>query len=259
MLSEKYALLEESLQALQKNSINLLCLCGAAGFGKSYTTMKYLEDHNADYAYFNTYSSPLAFYKNLYLNKDKNIIIFDDIQNLDNPVIIAILKAACWGILDNKRVVGWHTTSETFYKLGVDEDFILNANLILIFNDTPKGFEPIINRSINIEFNFTYQEKLQIFQGLNLDPEILAYVKANCSEATENLSIRTIKILEKLKTDGFDWPKFAKEMLKNNEYGNELVKLVSKYHETKTICEEWINATGKSRASFFRLKKKLNL
>jgi hypothetical protein len=257
MENPKFNLLNDSLKAIQNGSLNLLCLSGSAGFGKSYDTLKYLEDNKIDYSYFNVYSSPMAFYKNLFINKDKGVIVFDDVQNLDNPIIISILKSACWGVLDNKRIIGWHTTSEAFNKLGIDDNFILNANIVLIFNDILKDFEPIINRSVNIEFYFNFKEKIKIFEDLNLDKEIINYVKNNCSEATENLSIRTIVILSKLKKDGFQWENFANEMLKTNGENELILKLVQKCNKLEDACSEWINLTGKSRRTFFNYYSKI--
>jgi len=255
--NNKYILLEESLRALRKKSINLICLSGSAGFGKSYRTLKYLEDKKVDYCYLNTYSSPLAFYKNLYLNKDKEIIVFDDVQNIDNNIIIAILKSACWGILDDKRVLGWHTTSENFNKLNIEEEFILNANIILIFNDPLQNFKPIINRSINIDFYFSFEEKIKIFKELGMDEEIIKYVKLNCSDATENLSIRTLKILSNLKKDDFNWRMFAGEILKSDAENELILELLDKHGIVKKACSAWMNKTGKSRATFYRAKKGL--
>ncbi len=257
MVNSKYLLLNESLNAIHKGSINLLCLSGSAGFGKSYDTLKYLEENKTDYAYLNTYSSPLAFYNSLYLNKDKKIIVFDDVQNLDNNIIISILKSACWGVLKNKRVVGWRTTSESFNKLEIPEEFELNANIILIFNDELKGFEPIINRSVNIEFNFNFNEKIQIFEELKLDKEIIDYIKTECNEATENLSIRTIVILTKLKNDGFKWKDFAKEMLKADGEKDLVLSVLSNCQVVKDACFEWMKATGRSESSFYRIYRKL--
>jgi len=255
--NNKYILLEESLRALRKKSINLICLSGSAGFGKSYRTLKYLEDKKVDYCYLNTYSSPLAFYKNLYLNKDKEIIVFDDVQNIDNNIIIAILKSACWGILDDKRVLGWHTTSENFNKLNIEEEFVLNANIILIFNDPLQNFKPIINRSINIDFYFSFEEKIKIFEELGMDEEIIKYVKLNCSDATDNLSIRTLKILSNLKKDNFNWRMFAGEMLKSDAENELILKLLTNCHTVRDASSEWTKLTGKSQRTFFRYYSKL--
>lgn len=255
--NKKFVLLDESLKAINNGSINLICLSGSAGFSKSYGTLNYLKKEKVDYCYLNTYSSPLAFYKNLYLNKDKKIIVFDDVQNIDNKIIIAILKSACWGVLDEKRVIGWHTTSETFEKLKIEEEFVLNANIILIFNHRLPNFEPIINRSVHIEFYFNFEEKIKIFEDLNLDKEIIEYVKINCSDATDNLSIRTIIILSNLKRDGFDWRMFAQEILKSNSENELILELVTQCSAIENACKKWMEMTGKSRRTFFRHYAKL--
>lgn len=260
---DKYILLNESLKAISKNVFNLLILKGSAGFGKSHNTLEFLRKLNIDFAYINAYSTPLKFYELLYLNKDKKIIVFDDVQSIDNPLIINFLKSACWSVLDNNRKISYLSTSEKFEKLNVPIEFDFFANIILIFNDEIKEYAPIINRGVQIDFNFNFNDKIKIFEEYQkkaeIEEEVLKYVQSNCDESTKNLSIRSLVILSKLKREGFDFKLFANEMFKGDEDIKYISELVSKCQSATSACEEWIKQTGKSRRSFFRLKKKLNL
>lgn len=265
MENEKFKLLAESLKAIKRGSINLLAVKGQAGTGKSRTILNYLNEGKVNFNYFSSYTTPLFFYKLIYDNQDKEVLIFDDIEGITDLKIIAMLKSLCWSPENKEREISYFSTSEAVKENDLPLTFKTNARIILIFNNNLKGFEAVINRGILIDFNFNFKEKLQIFQEMkdqaNLDPDVLEWVKTNCNESTENLSLRSLVILSKLKKDGFDFKIFAKEILKEDKEGQVLLNIVSKSQSLKVSkqVEEWIKETGKSRASFFRLKKKFNL
>lgn len=265
MENEKFILLNESLKAIKKGSINLLSIKGEAGTGKSRTTLDFLKENKTNFAYFSSYSTPLSFYNLIFLNQDKEVLVFDDIEGISDLKIIAMLKSLCWSPENEKREICYFSTSEILEKLKLPERFNTNARIILIFNNDLRGFEPIINRGVCIDFNFNFQEKLNIFDSMQekagINKEVLEWVKLNCNESTENLSLRSLVILSNLKKDGFDFKLFAKEILKSDEEIKTLLNLVSKSQSLKVSkqVEEWVKLTGKSRASYFRIKKKLNL
>lgn len=262
-MHEKFNLLNNSLEAIKKNSINLLCVKGEAGTGKSRTILNFLKERKVNFNYFSSYTTPLYFYKLLYENRDKEVLIFDDIEGITDLKIIALLKSLCWSPENKEREVCYFSTTDLMKENKLPDRFTTNARIILIFNNDLRGFEAVINRGILIDFNFNFKEKLSIFEEMrevaNLDTEVLNYVKTTCNESTENLSIRSLVILSKLKKDGFDFKLFAKEILKNDSDSGILLKLVSKSQSINQTCLEWIKQTGKSRASFFRLKKELSL
>lgn len=263
MENEKFILLNESLKAIHKRSINLLILKGEAGTGKSKTTLDFLKKNNVDFSYFSSYSTPLAFYNLIYENRDKEVLVFDDIEGISDLKIIAMLKSLCWSPDNNKREVCYFSTAEFLDKKGLPDRFETDARIILIFNNNLRGFEPVINRGICLDFNFNFKEKMGIFEEMkqkaSLDSEVLEWVKLNCNESTENLSLRSLVILSNLKKDGFDFKLFAKEILKGDDEIKALLDLCQSAISVNDSCEQWIKRTGKSRRSFFRLKKKLNL
>jgi len=251
---KKYNLLNESLKAVYEKAINLLILKGQAGFGKTYTTLKYAKDNNVNYEYVNNYATPLALYKLLYLKRNKSLIIFDDLQSITDPKIKAMFKAICWESEGGKRTISYHSTSKILEENKLPESFEFNPGIVLIFNKIVPDFESIVNRGITINFEFNFEEKLEILEyfkdSAKIDDEVLKYVKDNCSEATENLSIRSLVILSNLKGKGFDFKLFADEVLRNNDDVSELIN-----------CDEkdWCNKTGMHRSSYYRKKKRFGL
>lgn len=257
MDNNKYKLLDVSLNAMEKGAFNLLVARGDPGMGKTHKVLDFVKKKDISHAYIKTYSTPLKFYELLYKNKDKKIIIFDDLANIGDAKILGMLKSACWGVHSDSREVSYHTTSKAFEKLNIPDNFEVKASIILIFNGVLSSFEPIANRGINIDFNFTFTEKLAIFKGLEdddeIDKEIIEYVNKSCSEATRNLSIRSLVILSKIKRKGFDWEVFANEILKVDEEVQLLLDFILKYPKLEEACDKWKEQTGKSRSTFMRI------
>jgi len=260
-MQEKFKLLEQSLKALLGENFNLLICKGEAGFGKSHRVKEFLKENDVSHAWFSSYATPLKFYDLLHENKDKEVIVFDDVQSIDNNLIKGMLKSACWSVLNEKRKVSYYTTSEAIKKLGCPEEFEINANIILIYNYDMPDYAPLISRGLTIDINFSFKEKIQILEELrekaNIYEEVLDYIKKYCTPATENLSIRTAVILSKLLENDYDWKMFAREMFKVNEDKALLIDLVAKSHKIKDACMEWTKQTGKHRATFFRYKKQI--
>jgi len=263
MENKKFNLLNESLKAVNKGTINLLSVRGSPGTGKSRTILNFLKKENVNFNYFSSYTTPLSFYRLIHENREKDILIFDDIEGINDLKIIAMLKSLCWSPEGSKREVCYFSTSDKMGDLGLPPRFETNARIILIFNNDLKGFEAVINRGLCINFNFNFQEKLKVFEEIKkeacLDSEVLEWVKSNCNESTENLSIRSLVILSNLKRDGFDFKLFADEILKKDEDFNLLLTKLSHCQTVKDASDEWVKETGKSERTFYGLKKKFKL
>lgn len=249
-MNKKYELLNESLKALSESAINLLILKGSAGTGKTYSTLKYVKENNLNYKYVNNYATPLSFYKLVYENRGKDIIIFDDVQSINDPKIKSMLKSVC-GELDNgKRIVSYYSTSSILEQNELPESFELDVNVVLIFNDSILGFEPIINRGITIDFFFNFQEMIEVIEefqeSAGIEQDVMDYVKQNCNQATSNLSIRTLVILSKLKRKDYDFKLFANEILSTDKGLSDLIELSEK---------DWCDKTGMNRATYYRKVK----
>jgi len=253
--NEKYQLLNESLKALSERAINLLILKGSAGTGKTYNVLKYMKENNLNYKYINNYTTPLSFYKIIYENRKRSIIIFDDTQSINDVRIKSMLKSICGELDDGRRVVSYYSTSPILEKNNLPESFeIPGASIILIFNDDISGFEPIINRGVAIDFSFGFEEMIEILKDIQksakIEQEVMDYVRENCNQATLNLSIRALVILSSLHRAGFDFKLFAREILKIDKGIYDLINLSEK---------DWCDKTGQHRATYYRKRKSLKV
>ena len=262
-INKKYKLLYESLRAISKDVFNLLVLKGEAGMGKSYNIKKYIKDNNIKHEYFGSYSTPLEFYRLLYENRNKKLLIFDDLSSINNPTIIGLLKSACWSSLGEGRKVEYHSTSEVLEKLKLPKSFELKSNLIIINNSYSREFAPIISRSVFLDVSFTFEEKIAIFKDLQgtfiLDKEIVEFVEENCSLSTKNLSVRSLVILSRLKNKQFDWKMFSKELLGIDSNKDLLEKILKRHDLVKDAMEEWCGQTGLKERSFYGRLKELKM
>lgn len=261
---KKYKLLSDSLKAVKENTINLLILKGSAGFGKSYNVKKYLKENNISHKYITTYATPLSFYNLLYKNKDKELIIFDDITTTDKK-ITSILKSAC-NNLDRDRIIQWNSTTQILKDYELPEEFKLKANVILILNEDLPEFKPIINRAVTLNFKFNFEDKINILKefqtNAKIENEVLSFIENNCNNATTNLSIRTAVILSNLKRAEYDWLSFADELLNTDNKYKTMQDLVQKCKvqtdfTTNDAVKEWVEKTGLSRRTYFNYLNKL--
>jgi hypothetical protein len=261
MENPKFNLLNESLKAIQKGSLNLLCVKGEPGTGKSRTILNFLNENKVNFNYFSSYTTPLYFYRLLYENQDKEVLIFDDIEGITDLKIIAMLKSLCWNPENKSREICYFSTTDKMGELGLPSRFTTNARIILIFNNDLRGFKAVINRGLCIDFNFNFQEKINIFNEMKekaeISQEVLNWVNLNCNESTENLSLRSLVILSNLKRDGFDFEMFAKEILKGDDEIKVLLDVLNRFKNIEDACNEWIKIVGKSRRSFFRVKGRI--
>ena len=208
--NEKYILLKESLKAIKKGDINILTLTGSAGVGKTFNTLEYLREKEINYVYVNSYATPLSFYELLYENRNKEVIIFDDLHGVNHPLVLSMLKSACW-VSDSKRIVSYHSTSKKMEDRGLPSSFEFNTNVILIFNKLIPGYESITNRGITISFRFNFKDKIKVFEEVKNDAEIEEKVLELFDD--EELRVRFSKnALETAKN--YDWEVIGKTYMK---------------------------------------------
>jgi len=258
---KKYELLNDSLKALAQGTINLLILKGDCGWGKSFTALDFAKKGKFNHAYIHSYTTPLSFYEIVYDNRNRQILIFDDLDGLEDTKIIAMMKGACWGVLGDQREMAYFSKSEKMGKLPSKFKLKKDLGIILIMNDYLKGFKPIIDRGFKIEFSYNFQEKIKILENMqkkaNLDKQVLEFVKSHCTPAIKNLSIRTLVRLSNLKKDGYDWLKFAKEELEFDENKQLLLTKLPNCHDIGNACQEWKNETHLSERTFYRYYKSM--
>lgn len=254
------------------------------GLGKSYLVRKKLKEHCKpdEYEIRNGHITPLSLYKLMYGHKD-GIIMLDDVEDvLKNDIAVGILKAGLWDVEGNgKREITWTSTSA---KLGdVPQKFTFNGGIILLCNKIPKRNDSVVKafrtRGLEYEIQLTYKQKLKIFQqlidsadffkiaGVNLEKDDREQLKKDLEEHTsvvmENFNFRTVVKLIKFYVYGKqhhpDKPDLYIILHKKTNHVDEekeiVLNLMKKKLPVSQEVQQFRELTGKSRATYYRIKK----
>ena len=110
-----------------------LLLMGDPGQGKTQTVVDTLNDSNAEWTGIKGTTSAIGLYKFFYEHKDHDVVVIDDSDAIyDSTEATEILKAA----MDTKqqRVVTWAKQNQNLNAIGIPNQFVFNARVILITN-----------------------------------------------------------------------------------------------------------------------------
>ncbi len=257
---------ENHLNLVLNSNINSLVCVSRTGIGKTYATLNILRKQKKEFSYKNGFSTALSLYQYIYDNKDK-LIVFDDLTDniFKDKKIIAILKACLYGE-SNKRFVSYDTTSD---KLSVPSGFEFTGKVIILANEIgnkhSEDFKALISRGIFYEMTYSFEETIKIahkiIKGNNLTDKqnirIKQIIKDNVTSACEFNFRKLEHLIEMVK---FDIDK-AEELFNHSYKVDEDTRLVSilmkRASPVKDQAREFSERTGKSRATFFRIRKSI--
>lgn len=257
---------------------------GKGGTGKTFRTLNQCISALGDeeVAYADSFTTPTALYVWLYENRDKKILILDDCAGMmDNNKILSMLKGALWHVNDGTtRIVNYMTTKppKDEYDEPLPRSFEVEARIIIITNylneDNPH-VKAILSRINKVVVEVPRKELLVIlrqiiqkdYHSLSKEDkeEVLNYLESKTSNASEDLNIRTLlrmlnyKIWANNNKKGDAWQPLCLKLLQRDDR----LALVEKILEDVTLTTEndrenkFIELTGDSRATYYRLKKKL--
>jgi hypothetical protein len=243
-----------------KSKINLLIIEGEQGSGKSTIVKSILKELKKDMYYINSYTTSLSFYKILYSNRFKHIVL-DDVYGIFNDEKgIAILRALT--NTENVRYVKYESTSD---KLDVPSSFIFEGSITILTNHITNVMDnSLLNRAIYRKINFTLEEKFEFmtkiakFNYPNLDlQEVFEFIKKEVDDTTKNFSFRSVlKIIEYYNFNKCNWKQMAFEELEKDDDLIFVKDIMNKPIEIRNKL--WIETTGNSIRTLQRRIKELN-
>ena len=266
MNNKKYSTIKQFVGLLVDNYLNGLIITGEGGLGKSYSVLEAVKERGLaenDYAYINSYSTPLALYNYIYGSKDKKLIIIDDAEGfLCEKKGVGILKALLWSVTGTRKV-NYLTTSLDASVL----EFELKANIVLLMNKLPEDihFKALASRCVVYELKLNFAEIIEIMkqlsQNLIISQETYDFIVKNTDESTKGLSIRTaIQINKILGSNQENKETLAMELVKVDEKKKLIVELLRKYNNNKAMAMQEFRTTSQlGRATFYRLCKEYSL
>lgn len=275
----------EDLVMMVIKKISPACvLISEGGLGKSYLVQTLILEHCPKNSVYHTgHITPLALYKLLYDNNDK-IIVLDDMEELlANDTAIGILKPALWQV-KNKREITWGTTSEALGNY--PQRFTFNGGIILLLNEIKRENHPLIqalmSRTVSHKIELTFEQKLNIMKQI-LDSESFYEINEvklskpererlkqdlenNVSLVTKNFNLRTLVKLVMFYSYGKKYcPENPNRYIELHNATNTIdedkkiiIELRDKSLPIAQQVQQFTELTGKSRATYFRIKEKLS-
>jgi len=204
----------------------------------------------------------------LYNNRNKKVIILDDVEGVfNNKLSLAILKGALWDS-DGKRICQYSSKSD---KAKMPEKFVMNAKIIILCNHVPKendaSTRAMISRTIFYKMNFSFSEKMRICKefiesdkGIVQEHKeiVLKILDDEVSEATRDFNFRTLrKLVAFVQYNYVKARMLFKATTEIDELKQVYLEVIEKSYVVKTQIIMFMEKTGKSRATFFRTKKEV--
>lgn len=254
-----------------KGFSNATVITGEGGIGKTFLTVETVkkELQKDEWDYKSGFTSPLAFYKYLYFNRNKKLLVIDDVEGIfDNDKSVNILKGTLWDTA-GKRMVSYDTTSDKAE--GVPNVFEIKANLIILCNKIPniddKNTSALISRTIYYELEFSYAQKLKIINeilalrnDINKKQKklVIEIIKQETSLATKNFNLRSMeRLIAYVEYNPEKALCLFKETTKSDEDKERVIKLMDSGRTVEEQVKEFFRETGKARRTFFRIKKNI--
>lgn len=284
-LEEKQAILRHYVLLIARGLSNGLFVVGPGGLGKSHTISKALAEEAISPVLLNSHVTPLALYRTLFFNRTGRVIWLDDCDSIyGNLHVLGLLRSALWGT--GQRII---TYSSSQLPDDLPASFTFESRIIFCANVVPKrneAFKAVLTRVDTFELTATNEEiieqmRLMANRGFeSLTPQEAHLVVDFIEQAggTRRLSMRLLEPSWRkyayAQTQNADWKALVSHQLDSLNSGDNVPKPVdSKAHDLECFRESvrqfpasvkdqecfWRKATGKSRASFFRLKKSFGM
>jgi len=263
--SDKTEILKSYIDMTCKGFNNFLIVTGRQGLGKTYVTINILKEINNDFQYKSGYITPLSLYCYLYKHRNE-LIVFDDLDGLFDKKCVAILKSALWDT-NGKRLVSYETTSEKIKD--TPEMFEFKGKIIILTNEligkNDISFQALLSRAITYPLKMAFDEILQISNNiienssLFVEQKILVneIIKRNVTEIS-NFNFRILDRLIQMVKYNKDKAEYLFQQALQEDKEMELVlRLMKSEIPIKEQIDEFIANTGKSRATYFRIKEKI--
>jgi hypothetical protein len=280
-LEERQQLLAHHVRLLARGmSVGLFVFGAVGGLGKSRTALLTLADEGVSPILVNSHITPLALYACLYHNRSGKIIFFDDVDSIFGSMAhLGLLRSALWG---DPRIVTYGSTQldDLPGSFEFDSRMIFAANVIPRKND---AFKAVLSRCDIFQLDASQKEVLELmrrvafagYEALTPDDclEVVDFIEQHGDDRAISMRLLepSFKKVIYARSEGLDWRPLVLTQLRTLGRREDTSRRIdAKAQEVRTIHQAierfpssvgeqqafWCKATGKSRASFFRLMSK---
>jgi hypothetical protein len=227
-LTKKERELEQAIliTTTEGTSTSGVFLIGPKGTGKTTSVKRILEDNGRDYVVFSGKVTPLGLY-NFLKDHSKDIIVLDDVEGIENPASISLLKSVLGRDKNgNATTINYAIRDHTY-------SFRFEGSLIVITNALKaqkEHLEAVLDRMLIINYEFTQEEifdKMKDiclyneYRTLNHSQELRIYnfIKESWKQG-DNFSLRTLtRAFDAFVTLGDSWQEYVKQMISESRKG----------------------------------------
>lgn len=257
----------EYVKMVSRGFVNSLFLVGSGGIGKTFNAIRTLTTEKTDFKYITGNITPLIMYKLLYDNKNRTIIFDDTHGLLNNPASMSTLFSAMWAPT-GKRFVEWHTSSKLIK--GIPDRFEFQGRIIFILNEIPdtEKMKILVSRCLHFNLEFGRPEILKIMYEITKIPHpelkikermgVVDFIRKVTNSATSDFNLRLQKKIEQIYLyDKNNWKRLSSYLVNADEDLLIVDELMNGDYTLREQLNLFFEKTGKSRASFYRLRSKL--
>lgn len=268
---KEFKIPEELINCLfTTNQYHGFLMLGEGGLGKTILTLTSVKMtfEPEDWEYSSGYTTPLALYEFLYNNRNKKVIVLDDVEGVfNNQISLSILKGALWES-DGKRICQYSSKSD---KANMPEKFIMNSKIIILCNHIPKendvSTRATLSRVLSYKLEMTFNKKMEICKNFIIKDEsidkiqkelIFGILDKNVSEATKDFNFRTLrKLIAFVRYNPLKAEYLFKATTEKDEDKEAYLQVIKDSSIVSVQIKLFVEKTGRSRATFFRTKKSI--
>lgn len=277
-LEERQKLLAHHVRLLARgHSVGLFVYGATGGLGKSRTILRTLAEESISPVLVNSHITPLALYTCLFHNRSGKVIFFDDVDSIFGSMAhLGLLRSSLWG---DPRVVSYGSSQLD----DLPASFICESRLVFAANVIPRkndAFKAVLSRCDTFQLDATQEEVIDLMRSIaskgyeSLSPaecaQVVDYIEQNGDDRSISLRLLepSFRKLIYARSEGTDWQPLILSQLKTLGRREDTSRRIdAKANEVRLLHQAieqfpqsvsdqqafWSKATGKSRASFFRL------
>ncbi|MCM8808509.1 MAG: hypothetical protein NC926_11360, partial [Candidatus Omnitrophica bacterium] len=195
--------------------------------------------------------SALQFYRIIFENRDKIIVINDALNIFENE--------DCLNILLNALDLDYSIVKWVGKEIDIPNEFVFRGKIFIILNKIADNeiVNALKDRCIFYELKFSNKEIIEMMYAYakikGYDTKVVDFIKElNEKFVIKNLSLR---LLDKIYN--YDDFEIVKDLVELGEEESLVFELSKSFYDVNKQISIFIEKTGLSRRTFFRIKKKL--
>ncbi len=280
-LEERQELLAHHVRLLARGMTAGLFVFGSqGGLGKSRTVLRTLADEGISPVLINSHVTPLALYATLYHNREAKVVFLDDVDSIFGSMShLGLLRSALWG---DPRIVTYGSSQLD----DLPTSFVFESRIVFCGNVIPRrndAFKAVLSRCDIFELSASQEEVVDLMRRVAMAgyetltseecQEVVTFIEQNGDDRAISLRLLEPSFRKVIyaRAEGLDWRPLVSTQLRSlGRKEDTSRRFDAKSYHLRTLHQSierfpnsvseqqvfWSRATGKSRASFFRLLSK---